>query len=188
MTRKQLEAKREEFWHTAVEGKRHVWDALQAAVQAPDDDEALSLIAAVGVSLPKNSFTEAYDESGVKYVIPLFCLTDPINLLADDDSAAASDEGADAGGDGGSDDGEERPLKLRLSDGALDLKWTVRTTHTVAALRRRLDEDENTAGRRPRFFYAGKQLHDKCVLSYDTIPANHVLQVSILPRETPQQE
>merc|ERR1711971_698886 len=86
----QLRSKREEFWDTApaFEGKTEIWAVLKAAVDAATrEDQALAqaILDGAGISLPGGSLVECYDELGTRYSIPVYCLSNPLNLVQESD-------------------------------------------------------------------------------------------------------
>jgi len=92
MTVTQLQRKRAEFWDTAhsYEGHREIWDALKAACESDDVKLAQAIIDSANILLPTGTLTEAYDEQGRKYNVPLYCVAEPSNLINDDGSARTS--------------------------------------------------------------------------------------------------
>ena len=91
LTEGQLKSKRDEFWDTApaFEGKAEIWAALKAATEAtetqpePDYQLAQAILDGACISLPHGSLNECYDELGTRYTIPVYCLSYPINIVAD---------------------------------------------------------------------------------------------------------
>ncbi|TRY75367.1 hypothetical protein TCAL_00762 [Tigriopus californicus] len=86
LTDGQLKSKRDEFWDTApaFDGKPEIWNALKAAAEAiegpsEDFDLAQAILDGAGISLPHGSLVESYDELGTRYVIPVYCLSYPID-------------------------------------------------------------------------------------------------------------
>lgn len=82
LTRGQLERMRAEFWETspAYGGTEEVWQALKNAVEVgqTDLDTARTILKCIGVTTPSGYMTECYDMKGYRYVIPNYCLADPI--------------------------------------------------------------------------------------------------------------
>jgi hypothetical protein len=85
LTKEEIEKETRQFWETAPSygGKEEVWNALRAAIGAGDKDikMARTILECAGVILPDGLLTEVYDATGFKYDIPLFILSDPVNLL-----------------------------------------------------------------------------------------------------------
>ncbi|KAI9029925.1 hypothetical protein CLU79DRAFT_413630 [Phycomyces nitens] len=89
ITRAQLDRQRTAFWETApsYEGRREIWQALQAACSTPDIHLARSILDAANVTLPTGNPAEGcFDELGNRYEIPLYCLVDPSNLVSEETS------------------------------------------------------------------------------------------------------
>ena len=103
LTEGQLKSKRDEFWDTApaFEGKAEIWAALKAATEAtetqpePDYQLAQAILDGACISLPHGSLNECYDELGTRYTIPVYCLSYPINIVADSASAGRPDSPAE---------------------------------------------------------------------------------------------
>ncbi|OAD71365.1 hypothetical protein PHYBLDRAFT_95130, partial [Phycomyces blakesleeanus NRRL 1555(-)] len=84
ITRTQLDRQRTAFWETApsYEGRREIWQALQAACTTPDLHLARSILDAANVTLPTGNPAEGcFDELGNRYEIPLYCIVNPSNLV-----------------------------------------------------------------------------------------------------------
>lgn len=83
LTRNELEKSRKQFWETAPAygGHSEIWQVLQEAITVghSDMDTARALLQGAGVTAPSGKLTEAYDEQGFKYIIPVYCLCDPEN-------------------------------------------------------------------------------------------------------------
>ncbi|KAI7881652.1 hypothetical protein K492DRAFT_176989 [Lichtheimia hyalospora FSU 10163] len=93
ITRSQLEKQRETFWETAptFEGRPEIWQAIQAAVDTSDITMAQSILDAANVIIPTGNPSEGcYDELGNRYVIPMYCLVDPTNLVNDNEATTAA--------------------------------------------------------------------------------------------------
>ncbi|CAA0817810.1 Ubiquitin domain-containing protein [Striga hermonthica] len=84
ITRAQLTQMREEFWDTAPHygGRKEIWDALQAAVEA-DLSLAQAIVDSAGVIVQNPDLTICYDERGAKYELPKYVLSEPTNLIRD---------------------------------------------------------------------------------------------------------
>ena len=62
------------FTHTAV-----IWEALKVAVA--DLESAKVILEAADVIIAEPDLSVVYDQKGRKYEIPIFCLSEPINLI-----------------------------------------------------------------------------------------------------------
>ncbi|RUS27962.1 hypothetical protein BC938DRAFT_482511 [Jimgerdemannia flammicorona] len=96
MTMGQLQSQRDAFWDTApsYEGRREIWQALRAAVEAQDLKLAQSILDAANITMPTGSPADGcYDELGNRYVIPTYCLVEPTNMIR---SADGDDNGDDS--------------------------------------------------------------------------------------------
>jgi Ubiquitin-binding domain len=85
------------------------------------------------VDLVSGFLTECYDELGTRYQVPVYCLSNPINIVKEDggrDSPAECSEPIDGG--------SETVLKLRLSSTCQDVKLTLSTKDTIGVAKKRL--------------------------------------------------
>ncbi|CAO3600632.1 unnamed protein product [Absidia cylindrospora] len=86
ITHARLVEQRNTFWETApfYEGRPEIWQALQAATTSDDIILAQSILDAANITLPTGNPADGiYDELGTRYEIPLYCLVDPTNVIAD---------------------------------------------------------------------------------------------------------
>jgi len=178
LTMSQLEGKREEFWDTApaFEGKSEIWAALRAAVDAVGREDmalAQAILDGAGVSLPKGSLTECYDELGTRYSVPIYCLSTPLNLLLGDRSDSPADFSEPL-------NGQELKVKVRVSITGEDVRLVLNTKETVGMAKRRLQDSEGVGEpNTQRWYYGGKLLNDKCTMA--DVPSGHVIQCIINP-------
>jgi len=176
ITMTQLEAKREEFWDTApaFEGKSEIWAALRATVEAVGREDmglAQAILDGAGVSLPKGSLVECYDELGTRYSVPIYCLSTPLNIIEGDrsDSPAEFSEPLN---------GQELKVKVRVSLTGEDVRLVINTKETVGMAKRRLQESEGVGEpSSQRWYYGGKLLNDKSTMA--DVPSGHVVQCII---------
>ncbi|KAI8344410.1 hypothetical protein BC941DRAFT_408568 [Chlamydoabsidia padenii] len=94
ITRTRLLEQRSTFWETApfYEGRPEIWQAIQAAVTNDDVILAQSILDAANITLPTGNPNDGiYDELGNRYEVPLYCLVEPTNLLADDDTTGGNE-------------------------------------------------------------------------------------------------
>ncbi|XP_021772285.1 ubiquitin domain-containing protein 1-like isoform X1 [Chenopodium quinoa] len=87
ITREQLNRMREEFWDTAPHygGRQEIWDALRAAVEA-ELSMAQAIVDSAGVIVQNPDLTVCYDERGAKYELPKYVVSEPTNLIRDNNS------------------------------------------------------------------------------------------------------
>ena len=125
------------------------------------------------------TLTDCYDELGNRYVLPVYCLSQPINMVEETSEADLAGQDQPAVG------GVETTVKFRLSTGK-DLKLTVRTTETVYQVKRRLHAEHGIEPSRQRWFFSGKLLTDKTKFEDAKIPKGFVVQVIVAqPNPTP---
>ena len=128
------------------------------------------------------SLQDAYDELGNRYVLPVYCVSKPTNLIKDEDVSGETSKEEDDENEP-LPTGDELYIKLRLSSGK-DLKMTVYTSDTVLKVKKKLHKLEGTEPAKQRWFYAGRMLTDKMTIGEAKIPKGYVVQV-ILPQPTP---
>ncbi|KJE97774.1 ubiquitin domain-containing protein 1 [Capsaspora owczarzaki ATCC 30864] len=174
VNRAMLAHKREEFWSTAPEfgGQREIWQALKGAAETSDHALAQAIVDGAGISLPLGQLTDAYDERGYKYTVPLFCLSDPSNLAADDQPDPANAIALDTQRT------LDKTLRLRLST-MKDVKLPYNDQDTVLELKHRLAAAENIPVASQRFFMSGKEFADRTVIGLVSVPQGFVIQVLV---------
>ena len=117
--------------------------------------------------------TDCYDELGNRYVLPVYCLSQPINMVeAESESDMGQEEAQLPVG------GVETTIKLRVSTGK-DVKMTVRSTETVHQVKKRLLTQLGVEPARQRWYFAGKLLTDKTRIEDVKIPKGYVVQVIV---------
>ncbi|CAB3990315.1 Ubiquitin domain-containing 2 [Paramuricea clavata] len=179
MTERQLRSKRDEFWETApaFEGRKEIWDALKAATEQEDISMAQAIVDSANISLPTGSLTEAYDELGNNYKVPLYCINKPSNLIKNEDIRETTvndneDEEKDVP------TGEAYPVKFRLSTGK-EMKLQVYPSDTIHKLKKIINKREGVAIVRQRWFYSGRLLTDKMTVQDADIKKGYVVQIIV---------
>lgn len=88
----EIDRRRLEFWDTApaYEGRQEIWEAIKAACETADTATAQAILDASEIMLPNGSLTNCYDSTGLKYVIPRFCLSYPDNMTSQAAAAAVA--------------------------------------------------------------------------------------------------
>ncbi|KAH8598828.1 hypothetical protein B0O99DRAFT_614268 [Bisporella sp. PMI_857] len=91
-TREKLDKERVDFFDTRVTGNIYIWQAIRSALEvlweggdAMDEDGGLNtaqqIIDAAGINLPTGYLHKgAYDETGIKYEIPIYIVNDPRDI------------------------------------------------------------------------------------------------------------
>ncbi|XP_074270349.1 uncharacterized protein LOC141594032 [Silene latifolia] len=83
ITRAELDMLREEFWAQPYRrGRTEIWDALRTAALS-ELPIAQDIIEANGIFHQFNDLHVCYDDTGVRYEVPLYCLSEPENLICD---------------------------------------------------------------------------------------------------------
>jgi len=190
LTEGQLMSKRDEFWDTApaFEGKTEIWVALKAAVDATFKDDvslAQAILDGAGISLPSGCLGECYDEWGTRYTIPVYCLSNPLNLTTHTDrdspaefsepiltSASASVERLRTG--------EDVKVKVRLSTTGEDIRIVLNSMETIGMAKKKLQDQEGLQDpSTQRWYFGGKLLGDRMRVEEADVPQGFVIQCII---------
>ncbi|KAJ2558279.1 hypothetical protein EV175_000869 [Coemansia sp. RSA 1933] len=180
MTRKALERQRNEFWETApyYEGRTEIWQALRVASESADAQLAAALLDSIAVTVPTGRFTDgAYDERGVCYKVPQYCISEPTNIVEDDDDVQSDKSAAALSGAETSREVLTQPVLVRLCSGG-DVRLVLAPDTTVVQMEQQLSEGGHVpAGARVRFFYLGRLLSPAAAPVRDMrLPGDAVLQ------------
>ena len=125
--------------------------------------------------LSLGSLTEAYDELGNNYKVPLYCINKPSNLLNEDiPESVVNDEDEEKD----IPTGEAYPVKFRLSTGK-ETKLQVYPSDTVHKLKKIISKREGVAVARQRWFYSGKLLTNKMTVQDADIKKSYVVQIIV---------
>ena len=128
------------------------------------------------------SLTDSYDELGNHYVVPVYCISFPVNLIQNEDTSVQS-SGSNESVQDESTLGEELMIKIRISTTNKDYKWNVRTGETVLAVKKRVHNELGIEANRQRWFFSGKMLFDKMTIEEARIPRGYVVQVIVKPED-----
>ena len=85
-----LHRQRTEFWETApqYDGQVETWNSLRVAVELSHQNDlatAQAVLDSAGIIIPTGDLgMGCYDESGHRFVIPEFVLSDPRNIMDDE--------------------------------------------------------------------------------------------------------
>ena len=172
-----------------IAGKTEIWVALKAAVDATFKDDiplAQAILDGAGISLPGGSLCECYDEWGTRYgnnnvislimmmitrySIPVYCLSNPLNLVVDSDRDSPAEfsepvPGSASSGTGGrqlEEQGEELKVKVRLSTTGEDVRLVLNTMETVGMAKKKLQDQEGVQEPSTQRWYFGGKLLGTC--------------------------
>jgi hypothetical protein len=86
ITHSGLKKLRDEFWDTCKHygGEPVIWDALKGAIDV-DRESAKLILEAADVIIEKQDLSVCYDQKGRKYELPVYILSEPVNILEDED-------------------------------------------------------------------------------------------------------
>lgn len=192
----QLLREREEFFETRVTGRPEIWSAIKEVsglIRQGNLTDAQGILDAAGITLPTGRLEEgAYDERGVLYRIPENIVSDPKNVVEDDEvpntaigkkleadaiTVPASEEEV---ADKGKDVIEENAMKIRcrLSDrGGPDTIVLLAPTQPVSVLLRRVRTEATIASSsKVRIAYFGRILDESQTLEEQGWQQGHVVQ------------
>ena len=128
------------------------------------------------ISFILGSLTEAYDELGSNYKVPLYCINNPSNLINDDIRETTANDNDDEEKDAPT--GEAYPVKFRLSTGK-ETKLQVYPSDTIYKLKKIINKREGVAIARQRWFYSGRLLTDKMTVQDADIKKSYVVQIIV---------
>ncbi|KAF8474689.1 hypothetical protein BDZ91DRAFT_273129 [Kalaharituber pfeilii] len=101
ITREELTRRRDEYYDTRVTGRTEVWRVMRLAIETMENGDfptAQEIINASGITIPTGNLIHgAYDERGIRYELPEYCVSAPSNLIttssdAEKHAASAGDQ------------------------------------------------------------------------------------------------
>jgi hypothetical protein len=198
LTMGQLQGRRDTFWDTApmYDGRREIWDALRAAVEAAEREEydlAQAILSGANITLPTGHLSEAYDELGNRYVIPRYCLSQPTNLQesvgdTDDNHSSVTQSSpllrqrVVRPAEGGEVVAKPPPsfiVKVRLTTLSKDIRVAVFTTDRIRDLKRKLHELHGVEPQKTTMLYSGRVLTNNTLIKHINVPRGHVIQAVV---------
>jgi hypothetical protein len=163
-------------------GRLEIWQALRCTCESEDLVLSQAIIDSANITIPTGNLADGcYDELGNKYVIPIYCIVDPTNLITDNNY----DEGTsdrDENGDTKLIVEQEEPghtFKIRLSTNAQDVKINYSPKlDTIATLRAKLCNAQNIDIKRfsVKIVFLGRMFDDKTRLSDILLEDGQILQ------------
>ena len=124
--------------------------------------------------------TDAYDELGNHYTVPLYCISLPTNLITCEESSSPG-EGSNSHHLPEQASGEELIIKIRLSTSTKDVKMSVRTGETIGSIKHRVHLEHGIPPSKQRCFFSGKLLYDKLTIGETKISKGFVVQIVVAP-------
>ena len=150
ITRLELMQERERFWSTRSDGSRSVWLLLRQAIEA-DHLSAAMILQAGHVSVQSGSMSVCVDSRGLKYELPPFVLTDPMQFFEDKETQTRKA-------------GTNKPevikrieIKLRNMTTQQDKPLEIRNDQTVAEVKALMPRGKTGLC---RLFFGGKEMKD----------------------------
>ncbi|KAK3704280.1 hypothetical protein LTR37_013954 [Vermiconidia calcicola] len=205
-TRRQLEKEREAFFDTRVSGNDEIWKALRLVCEEIRKDnlaEAQGILDALNITCPNGRIARGrgrnrikgglYDERGELYDIPSWVLTDPQDIIENDEKdveAGAAEDGennvdetgearprSEKGKGRAEDIGEVIKLRARLSDRGTDIIVSTGTKQKVADIVRAVQAQ--IGKKRLRLMYLGKALNERLTLEENGWQQGHVVNAMV---------
>ena len=110
---------------------------------------------------------ECYDEWGTRYTIPVYCLSNPLNLVtqADRDSPAEFSEPILTSASASVErlrTGEDVKVKVRLSPTGEDIRIVLNTMETIGMAKKKLQDQEGLQDPSTQRWYFGGKLLGRC--------------------------
>ncbi|RGB35021.1 hypothetical protein C1646_700505 [Rhizophagus diaphanus] len=184
-----LKRQRDAFWDTApsYEGRLEIWQALRCSCESEDLTLSQAIIDSANITIPTGNLSDGcYDELGNRYVIPIYCIVDPTNLITDnnyDEGTSQRVENLDTKllaeqeivGPG-------HTFTIRLSTSTRDVKINYNPKlDTIATLKVKLCADQNIDIKRfnIRFFFLGRMFDDRTKLHDISLEDDQILQTFI---------
>lgn len=184
MTMEQLLKDRETFWSTqpAYGGDPNIWNILKEVCSLPFKKQK-AILETANLSVPTGRLIDGcYDETGCLYVIPPYCLSEPNNLIRDDNSTSKSSLNKnDSSAIDNSEPikaptGADITLTFRFSSGK-DLKLDTNDGFALSDLIPQMNIAQNTT---PRFFHMGKELDKRTSIKSLDIPTGSIIQAMVV--------
>jgi hypothetical protein len=150
---------------------------LKAAVEAAEDEDydlAQAILTGASITLPNGKLTDAYDELGNKYNIPVYCLSKPTNLI-DDSSYEDETQSIDpliASSD-------TLTIKVRLTTLSKDVKLVVSSTDTIYKIKEKLALQYQIPSSKLTMLFSGRILTDSTIIGHLKIPKGFVIQAIV---------
>ncbi|CAG5096550.1 Oidioi.mRNA.OKI2018_I69.XSR.g14672.t1.cds [Oikopleura dioica] len=181
-----LVSKRDEFWETApsYEGKKEVWEALRSAADAlerGDLEHAQLVIDTANIKVPNGNLSESYDDLGIKYCIPAYCISAPDNLISEKGSVFSRTSKTKRSLVNNTTK-MDTVLRLRLStENEKTFDFDVSSKELVQSAKLRLQNERDIKGQQ-RWFCQGRVLVDNQTITQARIPEGFVIQVILIPK------
>ena len=192
-TRSILDREREAFFDTRVSGHEEVWKALRMVcemLRRGDVEEAQGILDAMNMTCPNGKVARsrgrngkkggAYDERGQLYDIPPWVLTDPQDVVEDEDKDEVQDgekTPVEKGKGRAEDPGEIVKVRARLSDRGTDVVVSAGTKQKISVLIKAIREESGC--KRLRLMYLGKTLDERSTLEESGWRPDHVINAMV---------
>ena len=167
-TQEEVAKKREEFWDTRVEGSPDAWRVLRMAVDAPDSSSATEIIKAAGLRFATDQLAQTYDDTGVRYDLPPFIMSEPVRYGKRQEPAPIVAKDA-------------RISLVVRSSKAKDQTITVSTLQKANELKRAYSSLSQLPLAQIRLFFNGRELKDDDVLAQFNLSDQVVVQCMVVP-------
>jgi len=93
ITPRDLQVMRENFWSTRTEGNPQMWHNIRSvaeALAANDVVLANAILEASEIVSPSGTMDTLYDERGAQYKVPIYCTSNPVELVGESPGAGVT--------------------------------------------------------------------------------------------------
>lgn len=187
LSQAEIDAMRNEYWHTRVTGAAEIWTTLRAAAEAVLNDDielANAILEANVVQMDGGSLSLCYDERGNQYAVPEYCFVQPKAVAASSSKAGQSTSASQSGG-------KEIQVKIRLYPGEKNFTLTISDGLLVSNLKQAIADEATAQGgitvevsaANQRLLYMGRELKDNQVIAVASIEPDKIVQAYVRPAQ-----
>lgn len=129
--------------------------------------------------------TDAYDELGCHYSIPVYCISKPSNMITVDllnEQLTGATDNSNPPNSFQLDEVISDPLiiKIRLSNQSKDIKLTVSSSDTIYRVKQRLEKaTDGVSADKCTLLYSGRILSDTGIIGQIDIPKGFIIQAIV---------
>lgn len=170
-----MQRKRFEFWDTRVEGDPRAWQVLKTALEESDPSnlylaQSRLLVEASGLKLQGDSLIVVHDESGRRYEIPPFIISEPERYGSEKPAPELPSSYKE----------KTIAFKIRCTKFA-DFGMIVGTLSTIRSIKEKYASSQNINPTKVRLFYNGKELKNDTQLAHCNIEPDVIIQAAVSP-------
>mmetsp|Transcript_24589 Transcript_24589/g.41002 ORF Transcript_24589/g.41002 Transcript_24589/m.41002 type:complete len:260 (-) Transcript_24589:1815-2594(-) len=198
LSQRDLDRMRIEFWSTRTEGNRIMWQSIRSAAEALVSNDlplATAILEASNIVTPSGTMELLYDERGQQYKVPIYCISNPIELVGENGFGGGDGVGEENGTVSNTAttapkiDGQPIALRVRVNPGDVNMAVTVSTSDTIKDLKAAVVETNNQSTNsipnleesRQRIIFMGRELKDGQYIQDVKFDTQKVVQVFLRP-------